>query len=96
MQYHPHHPRSCQGQGHRLRIFMFNFYAEAFRISLLLNYMMDLVPIWYHKGTGQKFLSAQSALMAYHEIFASVILSLPLISRRAVVSFWRKNVHNTC
>ena len=30
-----------------------------------------------------------------HEIFSTIILSLPLISRRAVVSFWRKNVHNT-
>ena len=30
-----------------------------------------------------------------HEIFSMVILSLPLISRRAVVSFRRKNVHNT-
>ena len=50
MQYHPYHPRSCQGQGlgHRLRIFMLNFYVEGFRISLLLNYTMDLVPIWYH------------------------------------------------
>ena len=46
--YHPHHPRSCQGQGHRLRIFMLKFYIEVFRISLLLNYTMDLVPIWHH------------------------------------------------
>ena len=29
-----------------------------------------------------------------HEIFSTVILSLA-DSRRAVVSFWRKNVHNT-
>ena len=29
-----------------------------------------------------------------HKIFSTVILSLP-DSRRAVVSFWRKNVHNT-
>ena len=29
-----------------------------------------------------------------HEIFSTVILSLLLI-KRAVVSFWRKNVHNT-
>ena len=28
-----------------------------------------------------------------HEIFSTVILSRPL--RRAAVSFWRKNVHNT-
>ena len=42
-----HHPRSCQGQGHRLRIFMLKFYVEVFSISLLLNYMMDLVPVWY-------------------------------------------------
>ena len=48
MQYHPHHPRSCQGQGHRLRIFTLKFYVDVYRISLLLNYMMDLVPIWYH------------------------------------------------
>ena len=26
----PHHPRSCQGQGHRLRIFMLKFYAKVF------------------------------------------------------------------
>ena len=30
-----------------------------------------------------------------HDIFSMVILSLPLIQRRAVVSFWPKNVHNT-
>ena len=30
-----------------------------------------------------------------HEIFSTVILSLPLIQERAVVSFWQKNVHNT-
>ena len=29
------------------------------------------------------------------EMFSTVILSLPLISRRAVVSFWQKSVHNT-
>ena len=28
-----------------------------------------------------------------HELFSTVILSLPLIQKRAVVSFWRKNVH---
>ena len=29
-----------------------------------------------------------------HEIFSTVILSMPFAdSRRAVVSFWRKNVH---
>ena len=26
-QYHPHHSRSCQGQGHRLRSFMLKFYV---------------------------------------------------------------------
>ena len=25
---YPHHPRSCQGQGHRLRIFMLNFMSK--------------------------------------------------------------------
>ena len=33
-----------------------------------------------------------------HEIFSTVILSLPLIQEgqlSVVVSFWRKNVHNT-
>ena len=30
-----------------------------------------------------------------HEIFSTVILSLSADSRRAVVSFWQKNVHNT-
>ena len=29
-QYHPHHPRSCQGQDHRLRIFMLKFYGKVF------------------------------------------------------------------
>ena len=43
----PQHPRSCQGQEHRLRILMLKFYTKVFRISLLLNYTMDLVPIWY-------------------------------------------------
>ena len=61
MQYLPHHPRSCQGQGHRLRIFMLKFYVEVFRISLLLNYIMDLVPIWYHDGYWSKvFISTIS------------------------------------
>ena len=58
-----YHPRSCQGQGHRLRIFMLKFYVEIFSISLLLNYMIDLVPICYHHITGQKVLCAPSALM---------------------------------
>ena len=35
-------PRSAQAQGHGLKIF------KIFRISLLLNQMMDLIPIWYH------------------------------------------------
>ena len=26
----PHHPRSCQGLGHRLRILMLKFYAKVF------------------------------------------------------------------
>ena len=30
-----------------------------------------------------------------HEIFSTVILSLSADSRREVVSFWQKNVHNT-
>ena len=30
-----------------------------------------------------------------HEIFSTVILSLPLIQEGQLVSFWRKNVHNT-
>ena len=29
--------RSCQGQGHRLRIFMLTFYVKVYRISLLLH-----------------------------------------------------------
>ena len=29
-----------------------------------------------------------------HEIFSTVILSLPLIQEGQFVSFWRKNVHN--
>ena len=37
----PSHP-SRSGQGHGLRI------IKGFRISLLLNQMMDLVSIWYH------------------------------------------------
>ena len=47
MQIHPHHPWSYQGQGHRLRIFMLKFSIEVFWISLLLNYTMYLVPVWY-------------------------------------------------
>ena len=27
---------------------MLKFYVKVFRISLLLDYTMDLVPIWYH------------------------------------------------
>ena len=30
------------------RIFMLKFHVNVFRISLRLNYMMDLVPFWYH------------------------------------------------
>ena len=47
VQYHPHHSRSCEGQDHRLRIFMLKFYVKVFRISLLLHWM-DFVPIWYY------------------------------------------------
>ena len=47
--YHPQPPGHVKVmQGHRLTIFMLNFYVKVFRISLLLKYMMDLVPIWYH------------------------------------------------
>ena len=56
-----HPPRSCQVQGHR--IFMLKFYANVFRIWLLLNQMMDLIPIWYHDRYWSKVLSAPSALM---------------------------------
>ena len=28
-----------------------------------------------------------------HEIFSKVIISFPADSRRAIVSFWQKNVH---
>ena len=60
-QYHPQPPRSCQGQGHRLRIFMLNFYVKVFRLSLLLNWMIDLVPIWYHDRYWSKvFISTTS------------------------------------
>ena len=37
-----------QEQGHGIRIFMLKFYVKVFKISLLLNQMMDLVPIWCH------------------------------------------------
>ena len=33
-QYYPHYPRSCQGERHRLRIFMLKFYVKVFRTSL--------------------------------------------------------------
>ena len=46
--YHPHYSRSCQGRGHRLRIFMLKSYVKIFRISLLLHLMVDFVPIWYY------------------------------------------------
>ena len=57
----PNITRSCHGQGHRLRIFMLKFYVKVFRISLLLNYMMDLFPIWYHARYWSKdFISTTS------------------------------------
>ena len=40
--------------------------------------------------------SAHSVVEIDHEMLSMVILSLTLIhSRRAVVSFWQKNVHNS-
>ena len=33
----PHHPRSCQDQGHRLRIFMLKFYVKVFSTSLIFH-----------------------------------------------------------
>ena len=49
-------PRSCQDQGHKLKIFMLKFYVKVFRISLLLNQMMDSVPVFVIMiGIGQKF-----------------------------------------
>ena len=38
---------SCEGKGHRLRSFMLKFFVKVFRITLLLHWMMDFVPIWY-------------------------------------------------
>ena len=40
MQYHTHHPRSCHGQDHRLRIFMLKIYVKVFRTSLFF-YLID-------------------------------------------------------
>ena len=42
---------------------MLKFYVEVFSISLLLNYQMDLFLFGIMIDTGQKFLSAPSALM---------------------------------
>ena len=41
VQYHPHHPRSCQGQGHRLRIFMLKFYLKVFWTSWQPSWLMN-------------------------------------------------------
>ena len=54
-------PRSCKSQGHGLRIFILKLYVKVFRISLLLNQMMDLVPVWYHdKYWSKVFISTIS------------------------------------
>ena len=46
----------------------------------------------FDPGRGQQ----HSFMEIDHEIFSTVILSLPLIQEgQSVVSFWRKNVHNT-
>ena len=42
---------------------MLKFYVEVFSISLLLNYKMDLFLFGIMIDTGQKILSASSALM---------------------------------
>ena len=48
-QYHPHHSRSCEGQGHRLRIFMLNFTSKFFGPHYIFFYFSDIqanYPVW--------------------------------------------------
>ena len=42
-----------------------------------------------HRGWQHSFVEID------HEMFSTVILSLPLIQEGHLSSFWRKNVHNT-
>ena len=53
---------------------------------------LDAPSDWRPGGRG--FNPQHSFVEIYHEIFFTVILS-SADSRRAVVSFWRKNMHNT-
>ena len=50
-QYHPHHPRSCQG--HRFRIFLLKFYVKVFRTSLHFNLFITqfvITRFWIQHG----------------------------------------------
>ena len=49
-------PRSPQGQGHGLRIFMLNYYIKIFKTSLFPNHSIDLVHIWYDDKYWSKVL----------------------------------------
>ena len=56
---------------------------------------LDAPSDWRPEGRGFNpcWGRQHSFLEIDHEVFSTVILSAD--SRRAVVSFWRKNVHNT-
>ena len=58
---------------------------------------LDAPSDWRRGGRGfnPRRWQQHSFLEIDHEIFSTVILSLPLIQEGQLVSFWRKNVHNT-
>ena len=57
MQYHPHHPRSCQSQGHRLRIFMLNFTSKFLRPHYYTPPQNSGGVLWLHVGCPSIHLS---------------------------------------
>ena len=76
--------------------FCFICTANKCRVTALVA-QLDAPSDWRPGGRGFNPLRGRqhSFVEIDHEIFSTVILSLSADSRRAVVSFWRKNVHNT-
>ena len=77
-------------------------FTHAFRLVWRYAYLASVAQLdapsdWRPEGRGfnPRRSRQHSFVEIDHEIFSTVILSLPLIQEGAVVSFWRKNVHDT-
>ena len=90
-----HHDTYCD-----ILIFIFSDIADSdFMFFAMYNITCQSLWLsWIRSPTGDEEVAGSTPAEVGEidsEIFSTVILSLPLISRRAVVSFWQKNVHNT-